>query len=52
MAGFPDDSAVKKPLVSARHGVHFFVQEDPLEKEMTTHSNIHTWEIPRTEEPG
>ena len=25
--------------------------EDPLEKEMTTHSNILTWEIPRTEEP-
>ena len=25
--------------------------EDPLEKEMTTHSNILTWEISRTEEP-
>ena len=26
--------------------------EDPLEKEMATHSNIPTWEIPWTEEPG
>ena len=26
--------------------------EDPLEKEMTTHSSILTWEIPWTEEPG
>ena len=27
-------------------------QEDPLEKEVTTHSNILAWEIPWTEEPG
>ena len=27
-------------------------QEDPLEKEMTTHSSIPGWEIPWTEEPG
>ena len=27
-------------------------QEDPLEKELATHSNILTWEIPWTEEPG
>ena len=26
--------------------------EDPLEKEMVTHSNIVAWEIPWTEEPG
>ena len=26
--------------------------EDPLEKEMATHSNIFTWEIPWAEEPG
>ena len=26
--------------------------EDPLEKEMATHSNILAWEIPWTEEPG
>ena len=27
-------------------------QEDPLEKEMTTHSSILAWEIPGTEKPG
>ena len=27
-------------------------QEDPLEKEMATHSSILGREIPRTEEPG
>ena len=26
--------------------------EDPLEKEMATHSSIFAWRIPRTEEPG
>ena len=25
--------------------------EDPLEKEMTTHSTVLAWEIPQTEEP-
>ena len=27
-------------------------QEDPLEEEMTAHSSILAWRIPRTEEPG
>ena len=27
-------------------------QEDPLEKEMATHSSIFAWEIPWTEEPS
>ena len=27
-------------------------QEDPLEKEMTTHASILAWEIPWTEVPG
>ena len=27
-------------------------QEDPLEKEMATHSSIRAWEIPWTEESG
>ena len=27
-------------------------QEDPLEKEMATHSNTLAWEIPWTEEPS
>ena len=27
-------------------------QEDPLEKEMATHSSTLAWKIPRMEEPG
>ena len=27
-------------------------REDPLEKEMTTHSSILAWKIPLMEEPG
>ena len=27
-------------------------QEDPMEKEMATHSSISAWRIPWTEEPG
>ena len=27
-------------------------QEDPLEKEIATHSSTLAWEIPSTEEPG
>ena len=27
-------------------------QEDPLEKEMASHSSVLVWEIPWTEEPG
>ena len=33
-------------------GVQFLGQEDPLEKEMATHSSILAWRIPWTEEPG
>ena len=29
-----------------------WVGKIPLEKEMATHSNMLTWEIPWTEEPG
>ena len=32
--------------------VQSIVEEDPLEKEMTTHSSILAWEIPWTWEPG
>ena len=32
--------------------VQFLGQDDPLEKEMATHSGILSWEIPWTEEPG
>ena len=33
-------------------GVRSLGQEDPLEKEMATHSSILAWEIPWTEESG
>ena len=32
--------------------VQFLGQEDPLEKEMATHSSILAWRLPWTEEPG
>ena len=32
--------------------VQFLGWEDPLEKEVATHSSILVWEIPWTEEPG
>ena len=32
--------------------VQFLDCEDPLEREMATHSSILAWEIPQTEEPG
>ena len=38
--------AVQETLVSS------LGQEDPLEKEMATHSSILAWEITWTEEPG
>ena len=32
--------------------IRFLGREDPLEKEMATHSGIRAWRIPWTEEPG
>ena len=32
--------------------VQFLGREDPLEKEMATHSSILAWRTPWTEEPG
>ena len=32
--------------------VRFLGREDPMEKEVATHSSILAWEIPWTEEPG
>ena len=32
--------------------VHSLDREDPLEKEMVTHSSILAWRIPWTEEPS
>ena len=39
------------PAVQETH-VLFLGREDPLEKEMATHSSTLAWRIPWTEEPG
>ena len=43
---------VKNPLAMQETQVQFPGQEDPLEKDMATHSSIHAWRNPWTEEPG
>ena len=43
---------VKNPPVMQETWVQFLGWEDPLEREMATHSSILTWEIPWTEETG
>ena len=42
----------KEPTCNARDMGLILGSEDPLEKEMATHSSILAWKIPRTEEPG
>ena len=43
---------VKNPHAMQETQIQSLGQEDPLEKEMATHSSILDWEIPWTEEPG
>ena len=43
---------VKNPPAMQETWVRSLGQEDPLEKEMATHSSILAWRIPRTEKPG
>ena len=43
---------VKNPPAMQETWVGFLGQEDPLEKEMATHSSILAWRIPWTEAPG
>ena len=52
MLGFPHGSVVKNSPVKQKIQVQSLSQQDPLEKEMATHSSILAWEIPWTEEPG
>ena len=52
MMGFPGGAVVKKLPANVRDAVSIPSWEDPLEKEMTTHSNILAGIIPWTEEPG
>ena len=50
--GFPGDSEVKNLPAKQETWVQSLGREDPLEKEMATHSSIVAWRIPWTEEPG
>ena len=56
LVGFPGGTSSKEPTCPCRKHKRNWVQslgwEDPLEKEMTTHSSILAWSIPWTEEPG
>ena len=52
IVSFLDDSVVKNPPAKQETLVQSLGWEDPLEKEMATHSSILVWEIPWTEEPG
>ena len=50
--GFPGGSDVKESAFSERDLGSIPGSEDPLEKEMATHSSILAWKIPWVEEPG
>ena len=54
--GFPGGSVVGKKkkhhLPMQEMWIRFLEQEDPLEKEMETHSSVLDWEIWKTEESG
>ena len=50
--GFPGGSVVKNLPAKQETWVQSLRQEDPLEKEMATHSCVLAWKIPWTEEPG
>ena len=55
-SGFPDGADSKE--LDYQHRRHKVIQvqslsgEDPLEKEMATHSSVLVWEMPQTEEPS
>ena len=48
----PGGSDSKESACNVGNQVQSLGWEDPLEKEMTTHSSILAWRIPWTEEPG
>ena len=43
---------VKNPAANSGNTGSILGQEDPLEKEMATHSSVLVWKIPWREEPG
>ena len=52
LQGFLGGSVVKNLPAKQETWVWFLGWEDPLEKEIATHSSILAWEIPQTKEPG
>ena len=50
--GYPGSSVVKNPPTTQQTQVPSLSWEDPLKKEMATHSSILAGRIPWTEEPG
>ena len=50
--GYPGDSDGKVSAWMQETWVRSLDREDPLEKEIETHSSILAWRIPWTEEPG
>ena len=46
LMGFSGGSEVKNPSVKQEMRVQSLGQEDPLEKEMATHTSILAWRIP------
>ena len=49
--GFPGHAGGKESSCNAGDLIQSMDPEDPLEKEMTTHSSNLAWRIPRTKEP-
>ena len=49
--GFPGGSGVKNSPAMQATWVRSLSQEDPLEREMATHSSALAWEVSWTEEP-
>ena len=52
MAQSPSEVVKNPPASAGDVGSIPQLGDNPLEKEMETHSSILVWEIPRTEEPG
>ena len=52
MCGFPCSSVGKESACSTEDPGLILVWEDPLEKEVATHSSILAWKISWTQDPG
>ena len=52
LQGFPGGSVKESTCNAQETQVQSLGWEDPLEKEMATHSSITAWKNPGTQEPG